>query len=213
MTTNQNSTETLREEILAEARKKSEEIVNNATRDAEAIIKNANAEAERIRQESLNQANTEAKRLGELILATVPVETGRLRAGRIESLLMSVYDEAHQKIMDHEGFDYRKTVIALASSAIDQMTGFKFVAKVSEADSAILDNNLAEDIAQQVNRPVSITILYQSEITGGGVIIEDAVARQLWDNRLTKRLERLWPEIRRELAVRAAFIPTKMSTL
>ena len=213
MTTNENSTETLRDEILAEAQRKSEEIINNAKRDAEATIANANADADRIQQESLVQANAEAERLSELILATVPVETGRLRAGRIESLLMSVYDEACNQLSEHKGFDYRKTLIALASQAIDQMTGFKFVAKISETDSAMLGNDLADEIAQNVNRPVSITVLYNADITEGGVIIEDAVARQMWDNRLTKRLERLWPEIRQKIAVQASFISAKMSSL
>lgn len=207
MITNQNNTEILREEILANARREGEEIIIRAKRDAELFLTGAAAEADRVRQERLDQARAEAARQSALILATVPVETGRLRAARIEALLESVYWEVHQRLLDREGFEYRETVIALASNAISQMTGAAFVAKVSEMDYDILGDGLAGDIAHRVGRPVSIAVLQEPGITGGGVVVEDADARQVWDNRLAKRLERLWPELRRQIAVEASFVP------
>ena len=83
----------------------------------------------------------------------------------------------------------------------------EFVVKLSEADQTILGDGLAEEIARRVGRSVSITILHEEDIIGGGVVIEDAEARQVWDNRLLKRLERLWPELRRQIAVEASFVP------
>ena len=207
MTTNQNSTDKLREEILADARKEGEEIVIRARQDAEIFLTRAAAEAEQVRQELLDQARTEAARRSELILATVSVETGRLRAARVEALLESVYNEAYRLLLASEGFEYRETVIALASHAISQMAGAAFVAKVSEEDRTILGDGLADEIAHRVGRPVSITILQAPGITGGGVVVEDAEARQVWDNRFAKRLERLWPELRQQIAVEAAFVP------
>jgi len=207
MTMNQNSTEVLREEILAAARREGEEIVSRARQDAEVFLTSAVAEADRIRQEQLDQARAEAARQSELILATVTVETGRLRAARVEALLESVYEEACQRLVAREGFEYLETVIGLASHAISQMAGVGFVVKLSEADQTILGDGLAEEIAHRVGRPVSITISYELGITGGGVIVEDTEARQVWDNRLVKRLERLWPELRRQVAVEATFVP------
>jgi vacuolar-type H+-ATPase subunit E/Vma4 len=87
------------------------------------------------------------------------------------------------------------------------MAGDGFVVKLSEADQTILGDGLAEEIAHRVGRPVSITISYEPGITESGVIIEDTEARQVWDNRLVKRLERLWPELRRQVAVEATFVP------
>ena len=184
MTTNQNSTEILREEILADARREGEEIILRARQDAEAFLTNAAAEADQVRQERLDQARAEAARQSELILATVSVETGRLRAARVEALLESVYEEARQRLLAREGFDYQETVIALAADAIRQMAGDAFVVKLSEAEQTILGDGLAEEIARRVGRPVNITISYEEDITGGGVVVEDAEARQVWDNRL-----------------------------
>ena len=207
MTMNQNSTEVLREEILAAARREGEEIVSRARQDAEVFLTSAVAEADRIRQEQLDQARAEAARQSELILATVAVETGRLRAARVEALLESVYEEACQRLVAREGFEYLETVIGLASHAISQMAGDGFVVKLSEADQTILGDGLAEEIAHRVGRPVGIAISYEPGITEGGVIVEDTEARQMWDNRLVKRLERLWPELRRQVAVEATFVP------
>jgi len=211
MTMDQNSTEVLREEILADARRESEEIVSRARQDAEVFLTKAAAEADQVRQEKLDHAHAEAARQSTLILATVPVETGRLRAARIEALLESVYEEACQRLLAREGFEYRETVIGLAYHAISQMAGDAFVAKVSEADRTILGDGLADEIARRVGRPVSITISHDADITGGGVVVEDAEARQVWDNRLAKRLERLWPELRRQVAVEAAFVPAHIN--
>ena len=207
MTMDQNSTEVLREEILAAAQREGEEIVSRAKQDAEVFLTSAVGEADRIRQERLDQARAEAARQSELILATVTVETGRLRAARVEALLESVYEEACQRLVGREGFEYLETVIGLASHAISQMAGDGFVVKLSEADQTILGDGLAEEIVHRVGRPVSITISYEPGITESGVIVEDTEARQVWDNRLVKRLERLWPELRRQVAVEATFVP------
>ena len=207
MTTNQNAPEILREEILATAQQEGEDIVLRARQDAEGILTNAVAEADRLRKERLDQAHTEASRRSELILATVSVETGRLRLARVEALLESVHDEARRRLQAREGFDYQETVISLAAHAIDQMAGDAFVVKLSEVEQTILSDRLAEEITRRVGRPVNINIFYGEDITGGGVVIEDTEARQVWDNRLLKKLERLWPELRQRIAVEASFVP------
>jgi vacuolar-type H+-ATPase subunit E/Vma4 len=211
MTTNQNSPEVLREEILAEARSKGEESITRARQDAEAFLFSAKADADQVRQEKLDQARTEAARRSTLILATVAVETGRLRAARVETLLESVREEAHQLLLSRDGPEYRKTVIALASHAIGKMSGLDFVVKLFDGDRAILGEGLAEEIADRIGRPVRLTISYEPDLKGAGVVVEDAEARQVWDNRLVNRLERLWPELRRQIALEVAFVPKKGS--
>jgi vacuolar-type H+-ATPase subunit E/Vma4 len=211
MTANESSTEILRGEILADAQKKGEDIVIRARRDAETLLINANAEADQIRQEKLDHAREEAAHKRELILATVPLETGRMRSARIEMLLNSVFTEANRQLLERKGFEYRDTILALASQAITQMAGNAFVARISEVDHDIMGANLADEITVRVGRNVNVTILYEPDIKGGGVIVEDADARQVWDNRLTKKLERLWPELRRQIAEQVNFVPAHIN--
>ena len=209
MTTNQDSVGKLSTEILADARRKAEEIVVLAHKDAEAFLAGSASEADKVRQIIFDQAHAEAARQSELILATVPIEIGRQLLARVEALLESVHDEACQRLVARDGFEYRETVIALASDAIRQMAGIEFVVKLSGADQTIVDDGLAEDIVRRAGRSVSISIDREEDIIGDGVIIEDAGARQVWDNRLLKRLERLWPELRRQIAVQAALVPQR----
>lgn len=206
MTMNHDSTENIREEILAEARREGEEIILRAKRDAETSLSCAVTDADRVKQERLEQARVEASRKRELILATVSVETGRLKAARIESLLEEVREEARQRILAFDGFDYRETVIVLAVDAIIQMTGDAFIVKLPESDQTILSDGLAEEITHGVERPVKVNVLYDENVTGPGVIVEDAEGHQTLDNRLLQRLERLWPALRQQIAVEASFV-------
>jgi vacuolar-type H+-ATPase subunit E/Vma4 len=206
MTTNQNSTEKLHEEILAEARREREDIINRARQDAEIFLTSADAVADRTRQERLDQARAEATLRSNLIRATIPVETGRLRTSRVETLLESVYEEARRRLLSREGFEYRETLIALASDAIRQMSGDVFVVKFSGMDQVILGDGLAEEIVLRVGYQVNLKISFEPDITGSGVIVEDGEARQIWDNRFLKRLERMWPELRRQTAIETSLV-------
>jgi vacuolar-type H+-ATPase subunit E/Vma4 len=206
MTTNQETGGVLREEILVDARKNGEEIIARARNEAETLLARAAAEADRVKQEQVDRARAEAARRTELILATVPVEAGRLRAGRIESLLSSVHEEACQRLLDRVGFDYREAIITLASHAIDRMEGAAFVVKLAEMDRDVLGDGLAEAIERRVGRPVNVAVSMEGGRSGDGVVVTDKESRQVWDNSLIKRLERLWPQMRHRVAVEAAFV-------
>jgi vacuolar-type H+-ATPase subunit E/Vma4 len=93
------------------------------------------------------------------------------------------------------------------------MAGEAFVVKLSPADRAGYGAGLAEEIARRVGRaPLSITLSDETTITSGGLIVQDTEGRQVWDNRFVPRLERLWPELRRQIAVQTALVATSGST-
>ena len=208
MTTNSDSGNALCEEILSTARKQSEEILQRAKEDAEAALAGAIAEAEKIKRDQIENAHGEAARRREMIVATIPVETGRMHAERVESLLSGIYEGARAKLEARDGFEYRKALVTLAAHAICRMEGDSFVVKACEADRAALGDGLTGEIEGRLgHRKVAIAMAYEPAIKEGGVVVEDADARQVWDNRLSARLERMWPELRRHLAIEASFIP------
>jgi vacuolar-type H+-ATPase subunit E/Vma4 len=208
MDANQDPAGTLQEEIFAEARQEAGEIVDRAHRDAEALLAAAALEANKVREDHLDRARAEGRRRRELILATVPVEAGRLRVARVESLLESVRIEARERLLARGGFEYREAAITLAVLAISRMSGAAFVVKVSQGDRALLGDGLAEEVARGVGRArLNVTVTYDPDTAGGGVVVEDEEARQVWDNRFPERLERMWPELRRRIAVQASLVP------
>jgi len=212
MTANGDSAESLREEILEQARDQAKEIIGQAHDQADKILATAAAEGQNLRDKLIEKARAEAHRRKELSDSTVPVETGRFRVARIESLLESVREEVRRRLLSHEGFEYREVLITLASLAISRMTGDQFAVKLSEADRSALENSVGEEIASRVGRPgLIVTLAFDPTMNGGGVSVEDVDASQIWDNGLLARLERMWPELRRQIALGALFVPAVQS--
>lgn len=193
--------ESLREEILATARRDRDQILRQARQDADALLAQAGSDAVRERQERLDAARAAAARARELILAAVPVEAGRMRAARLEAVLDSIHQEIRGRMSERAGVEVRDTLIALAAAAIGRMPGDRLVVALAPADRAAFGDGLIEAMVRQAGRPsVTLQLADDAAIAAGGVIIRDAEGRQLWDNRLPARLERLWPELRRQLA-------------
>jgi vacuolar-type H+-ATPase subunit E/Vma4 len=212
-TPNNNSTEVLRAEILADARRECEGIIRGAQQESEALLAKATAQAGQIQRERLVSASAEAGRRRELTLATVPVEAGRMRAARIEEMLQSVHDEVRRRLQAREGFDWQEVVLTLAAEAVKQMPGNAFVVTLAATDCATFGEGLADHILRRAGRPaLSITISQAPGAKDGVLLVQDAEGRLMWDNNLSARLQRLWPELRRQVAVHAKlFAETKPS--
>lgn len=199
------SQEALREEILADARRQAERLLRRARQEAKDAADQADAALDAWRKERLAQAEAEAKRRAEMILAGVPVEVGRLRGRRIESLLQDLRDELLRRLNAREGLDARTAVVALAAEALRGMDGSRFILAVPSADRAALGGDWLDDVRRLAGRPeLVLEAVYEEGRRDAGPVVRDAEGRQLWDNRPAVRLERLWPLLRRELAVRLA---------
>ncbi|MDD5141529.1 MAG: V-type ATP synthase subunit E [Verrucomicrobiales bacterium] len=194
------------EAILAEAGVQRDEIIRRAQQESGLILATAMAEADKIRREQMESARAEAARRSELMLATIPVEAGRLRSARIEAILEDIREEARRQLLARN-FNGHETVVALAAEAIRRMPGTDFVLKISAADHAAFGDKLAEATEQRAGRlPLNLTIAADSTVTDAGVVVESADGFQIWDNRLLSRLERLWPELRRQIALQTSLV-------
>jgi vacuolar-type H+-ATPase subunit E/Vma4 len=206
------SSDVLCAEIVADARRESEEILQRARLEAEAVAARTATKADKSRHERLEQARAEAARRKELILATISLEADLLRSVSVETLLDTIREEATRQLSPPDGSGYRESVIRLASEALCRMEGDAFLVRLPQDDRVLMGDRLAEEIASQSgNSAARITISYEPAPAGGGPVIEDADARQVWDNRFLTRLERLWPELRRRIAQGASFTPSRPS--
>ncbi|MCU0771914.1 MAG: V-type proton ATPase subunit E [Verrucomicrobia bacterium] len=206
---NAQSPELLREEILAQGRREREEILRQAAQQAAALLSKVKIEADQWRQHELEHARAEAARRSELTRAAVNVEAHLLRLARVESLLQAVRDEAWRRLVERQDFDYRQCLRTLAREAVERMEGTAFVVRLNPSDRAALGQNLIEDLAQSAGGgSLEVTVEEDPALGGGGVMVLDPAGRQLWDNRLEARLDRLWPELRRQVAVQAGLVPS-----
>jgi len=192
--------EALKGEIVADARRQVERLVRHAKDEADEALRKANQEAEKIRTDRAEAAKNEAQRQRDLVLASLPVQVGRMRSDRMEAALRAILDEARQKLVDRQGFDYRAVLLDMAVDAIGHMEGTSFVLDLSEADLKDCAGWLPEEVKRKVGRgDIQVSVAPEAARIAGGVIVRDAEGRQLLDNSLASRLERLWPAMRRQI--------------
>jgi len=206
--------EVLRAEILAEAKRQSERLLKHGQSDAGETVAKAEAAAAKQHQDQVQAAKAEAARRRELALATVPVEAGRRQAARVEEILQSIREEARHRLLAREGFDYREVLTALAADAIGKMEGDRFVLELSSADRQAFGDEWVQEVRRRAaaGRPESrragleVRLAAEPADIKAGVRVRDAEGRQMWDNSLESRLERLWPAMRRQIAVETALV-------
>jgi vacuolar-type H+-ATPase subunit E/Vma4 len=188
-----NAPAVLTQAVLDDARRQADAIIAQAQQQGAAVLAKATAEADQVRQERLKLARAEAARRTESIQASIAVEAGRLRAARVEALLQSLYDEAQRRLVARQGYAYREALVALVTEAARQMGGGALVVNLAPADRAAVADRLGQ-----------FTLVDDPALTEGGVVVLDADGRRVWDNRLPARLERLWPELRRQIVTQGA---------
>ena len=201
------------EAILREAESQGDEIIRRAKAQAAGLIAQAEAEADKSRREKLAVAEAEAARRREAVLATVSIEASRERSARVAALTQTIFEQARHRLVARLDYDYRACLVDLAAEALGQMHDDAFVVRLSPADRVTYGNGLAGEIADRVkHRAGSISFVEDPSITDGGLVVQDAEGRRVWDNRLPQRLERMWPELRRQIAVRTALVAENAAT-
>jgi len=205
-----NPQDVLRDEILSDARRQAERALRRAERDAQEALEQARKEADADRAGRLDVARREAERRRNLLLASVPVEEARMRADRLEETLRSVHDEARRRLADRGGEEYHRTLVRLAAEAVAQMAGPGapgFVLALGAEDLKASADRLADEVRRAVGRKgLEVTVAPEPAPIEAGVLVRDAEGRQVWNNGLAARLERLWPALR--LAVGARLLET-----
>lgn len=184
-------------EVLAEGRRRAQSIQEEARREGTGILARASAQAEAARAETLAAARRRAEHERNRTLAGVPIEVARRRAAHVEALLDRLRHRALEELAARSGFDYREAILALAAEALERMSGEAFVLALAPADRAALEEGLADALRLRTGRPgLRLALVEDPSITGGGLILQDEAGTQVWDDRLSARLERLWPRLR-----------------
>lgn len=191
----------LRDEIIADAERQADRLVRRARRESKMMVDKAVSECEQQCQEKREAAAAKAQRQRMLILATVPVEIGRLRAMQAEQELTALRDAVRDRLLARQDFDYGECLLTLAAEAMRQMEGDTFLLQLAPQDAEKYGKSLAADAAARAGRPDAKVMIDQPTCDiGGGVVVRDPQGRQVWDNSFQARLDRLWPLLRHQMA-------------
>ena len=196
--------ELLRREIMDEASRQKFEILRRAREAADQSVAAAEQAAAQLLEEKLAWARAEAQRRADAMLAAALVESTRMRSARTEDLLQGFYDKALEQLRSRNGAAGREVIVALTTEALTRMAGDAFVLRLSTHDLAALGGGLSEEIRQRAAQPLlNLEVSEDPSAANGDWILQDREGRQLWELGLETRLERLWPQLRRQVAVHA----------
>lgn len=190
----------LADEILQDAKRKTEEILSAAKAEAEKIVGQAKASAQSEAEKILAEHRARAGKRAEMALRMVEQQVARGKLHARDTVIQAALAQAAAQLVEISGQAYREAVVRLAVAAARHMPAGDLVAKVTAVPGADLDeNSLASEIAaglQKEGKTVNIRV----EVRPGpfkGVVIESAEGKLRWDNTFEARLRRLRPGLRR----------------
>ena len=195
-----NPVDILKQEILADAGRQSERILRKARQDADELKAEAEKTIAAERVKALGEADKEAARRTSLVLARVPVEVARIRANRSERVLESVRNAVRARLEAETMTSAR--LLSLVSDAVGLIDADCLVS-LSKSDKALLDqiSGWTGSVAKDSGHAVEVADKPLPEGALGPYVVARDGSR-LCDNRLKARLDRMWPALRCEIAVK-----------
>ena len=190
----------LSEEILGDARKRAERAVRNAEREAEGVLSEARKTAEAAAGEILEAARARGEKRARVMLASLAVEEKRLELAAKEEVIEAVLKSALEGAGEAE--DRREVIGRLAVAAAGEMSGEKLVVRVGERDAGVLDEGFLSELGGRAKGGRRFTAGRPAGGASGGVMVETADGREVFDNTFEARVGRLREALRAELARR-----------
>jgi len=200
--TSQTSEKALADEILRDAQRKADRARTRAERETAKIQKKTERDAQTATARTLELAQERGERLAQAVLATLEAEAQRELLAAREGELDKLFEQARQRLADKGGYDYPAVLAVLAAQAIEAMAAPEVVLELNDGDRAIATEAWLADLRGRVGREVAIAVADGAAPIDGGLIARSADGRLLYDNSFAARLERLRPDLRRQLATR-----------
>ena len=195
----QGNEEEIRREIVADAERKAQGILSKAEREAKKEVEKARADAERLLETARAQAQGRARQERESLESILAAELRRLKLARGERLIERVFERTLEGVEGEDEGSRRGMLERLTASALEKMEGTQFTLEVSARDFGLLDTGFQQELSRRLGRAFELTVKDAGGIAGG-VRLTDADGRQIYDNTLHARLERMASALRLAVA-------------
>jgi len=190
----------LADEILRDAKRKSDEILKAAGAEAEKIVRQAKATAQSEAEKIIAEHRARAAKRAEMTLRMVEQQVARGKLHARDAVIQAVLGQAAAQLAEISGEAYKAAVVRLAVAAAHQMPLGDLVVKVTGAPGANLEeSSLASEILAAL-RNEGTTVNIRVEVKSGpykGVVVESADGKLRWDNTFEERLRRLRPGLQK----------------
>jgi vacuolar-type H+-ATPase subunit E/Vma4 len=198
------STEALVQQILQDARARSEPLCKRAEREAEEIIRRAAEEAAAQRDQILQRARHRVEVNAQRVRAQTALQAANIMRNAREQILLEVRRRAEERLRELvTAEDYPRMLVRLSSAAIQMMSGrhFELVMRPEDREThgERVVSILRDYAARELNRQIVVKVAGETITARGGLLVRTADGRQLCDQTFSARLDRLWGQLREEV--------------
>lgn len=180
--------------VLNDVQGDADQILSEAKTKTEGIKQRAQEQAEAERSKILEQASVEAERVRGQVVATNQLKARTMLLEQREKLLEEVFDTAKQQLSSVlRGSDYEKTVQRLLREAVLQLGSESAMVRADEETMKTLTSSMVEDISKETQTKIKLGDPLEK---GLGVIAETEDGHRQYDNTLETRLKRMQDTLR-----------------
>jgi len=194
------------EQILADARKQAAPALRRAEREAAEIRRTAAEQAEHTAAEIIARADQKAEVAAQRMAARTELDVENARRAAREAILQDVRARARKALCRSTAEpDYAERLTGLAMAAVSAMTGGRFEIVLRAEDRDAFGADLAAELTRrapaELGRWVQVSVAADTiEGAGGGLLVRSDDARQVCDETFAARMERLWEDLREDVA-------------
>ena len=195
----------LADQILEEARSKAEPILRRARRKAEEAERRAREEAEERRDQILRRARDKAAAEEQRVRARAELEALNIRRSAREEIFNQVRAGAMEKLRELPADEtYPQALLQLAFNGLRAMSGRRFELLMRGEDRNRFGERLVKELrdraADELGRQLTVNVADEQIQAAGGLVVQREDGRQLCDQTFEALLERVWPELREQVA-------------
>ena len=193
---------TLMEEIKVLTEKEVEEILVDAKKNAEKIVREAEEEADRIKELKIKEKTSEMENLKTMKLAATRLE-GRRKILGVKSLYVDQVSEKAEKelkrIAEKRGSVYVNSLKTLLMESIENLGSKNLLIFVNERDKETITKIIREVKREIGGLNVKLKLASESINTIGGLIVQSADEKQIYNSTFEARLSRLKDKLRGDI--------------
>jgi vacuolar-type H+-ATPase subunit E/Vma4 len=195
----------LRERILEDGRKKAEPVKRRAQRKADEIVQDAREEAKERREQMRHEAEEEAELEAQRILARAELEAENVRRQAREAVLQQARQVARTRLRElADSDDHLQCLARLAVHSLRAMEGdqFELVLPAEEKEQRCDEvlETVKQRAAEELDRDLDLNVADERISCTGGLWVRRPDGHEICDQTFEARLDRLWPQIRAEIA-------------
>jgi len=194
------SLETLRNQVLKQAKDQAITIVDREQRISERDMVFAKEDAEKIKEQQRAKIQSLVDTEKRKIMAAAEMEARRMLLDKKEELISRLFDEAETKLEEMRGSKLYIDVIDKSIENAVNVIGDDLIVEFGDKDKTVFVNDITSSIESNVSKAMGKKVKLQFRSAGdtisAGVIIKSKDERMIIDSSFTNLIKRLEEDIR-----------------